>query len=173
MTASPEQPPNQPETKGIALPLLKASLVASCAFALAWMRVPMSRADIVSIIGIFIGYGMLIGMFSMVIGAPLVRLLMRFRARRWWVYLLAGVVAGVLLDAVFSAHPSLPTLNARGDVYIDNPRSLVFSPWTRTRIVGLPTWTDYYGSLAFGAAIGGVLGLSFWYFAIRRSERAA
>jgi fructose-specific phosphotransferase system IIC component len=45
---------------------------------------------------------------------------------------------------------------------------VTFSPWNRDVpgfIDGIPSsHADFAGSLAFGAIVGGVLGLAFWYF---------
>lgn len=85
------------------VPLLNASLIASLVFTLAWVRWPLT-ASALRAVGIFIVFGILVILFSMIIGIPIMRLLVKFNARRWWVYLLAGAVTGALLGAVFSSH---------------------------------------------------------------------
>ena len=55
-----------------------------------------------------------------------------------------------------------------------NPFSLVFSPWTRDEpgFVGLVpvTLADWFGSVAFGALVGGTLGLAYWYLRSRSAR---
>ena len=142
--------------------LLKASIVAALVFALAWIRLPLSAARLGSLLRIFIGYGLLIVILSLVIGFPLVRMLEKYRMGRWWSYTAIATTTGTLLAAAFTSHPVAG---------IQNPFALTFSPWTRNS----PGFTDsipissidYVGSIAFGAIVGGALGLAFWYFHLR------
>ena|SRR5579862_8368141 len=148
--------------------LLKSSLIASAVFALAWIRWPLSRSP-VNLIGIFLGYGILITMFSLIAGIPIVLLVVRLRAGRWWVYLLAAAAVGAVLGSVLSTHPS------GGIDDIQNPHAITFSPWTRNApgfVDDTPLSSkDLVGSIVFGAIVGGALGISFWYFYSRSRKR--
>ena len=175
MAIAPEHQPALPEGKRVVVPLLKASLIASLVFTLAWLRWPLT-ASALRAAGIFIVFGILITLFSMIIGIPIVRLLAKFNARRWWVYLLAGAVTGALLGAVFSSHPSFPTHGNGAEVAIENPHFITFSPWTRDAPFdgrSPLTYADYFGTIAFGAVIGATLGISFWYFYSRGAKRVS
>jgi hypothetical protein len=147
--------------------LLKSSLLATIVFTLSWVRSPLSRSP-VNLLGIFLWSGILITIFSMIIGIPIVRLLVRLRAGLWWVYLLAAAACGGLLAAIFSSHPT-------GG--IENPHAIAFSPWTRDTpglFDGPPlALADYVGSIVFGAIVGGLLGISFWYFYSRGTQRVS
>lgn len=170
MAITPEQPqvsPNAPRVRG---PLIKAALVASLVFSGAWVRWPLSKSP-PNLIGIFLWSGIFLALISCLIGTPIARYLLKFKVQRWWIYLLAGIATGALFAAVFSSRPTISGLDAGPDVPIENPRAITFSPWTRNEIIGAPVWADYYGSVAFGAVVGGVLGFFFWYFYSRRTGK--
>jgi hypothetical protein len=147
--------------------LLKSSLVASAVFAAAWLRQPP-----IEMLRIFIGYGILITIFSLVLGLPLARLVERRKIGRWWSYLTFAVSTGALLGAILSSHPScaVPSPGSgEQEPCIENPFAITFSPWTRSQpgFAGENPpiqWSDFGGTIAFGAVIGGVLGISFWFF---------
>jgi len=153
---------------------LKSSLLASIVFTLAWVRWPLSRSP-VNLVGIFLGFGILITIFSTIIGIPLALLIERLKIGRWWSYLELAAATGALLGAIFSAHPT-PESCARPvagsgeqETCIENPMALTFSPWTRSQpgFTGDDPsiqWSDYIGTIAFGAVVGGVHGISFWFF---------
>jgi len=147
--------------------LLKSSLLASLVFTLAWIRWPLSRL-LVNLAGIFLGYGILITIFTMIIGIPIVLLLERLRAGRWWVYLLGAAAIGAVLGSILSTHPS------GGIDDIQNPHAITFSPWTRNApgfVDDTPLSSkDVVGSIVFGATVGGALGISFWYFYTRSKK---
>jgi hypothetical protein len=151
--------------------MLKSSLLASLVFALAWVRWLLSRSP-VNWAGIFLWFGILISIFSMIIGIPLARLIERLKIGRWWSYLGFAAATGALLGAIFSSHPSgciEPfARNGAQDSCIESPRAITFSPWTRSQPIFAENppiqWSDYTGAIAFGAVIGGVLGISFWVF---------
>ena len=147
--------------------LLKSSLLASLVFTVAWIRWPLSRL-LVNLAGIFLGYGILITIFTMIIGIPIVLLLERLRAGRWWVYLLGAAAIGAVLGSILSTHPS------GGIDDIQNPHAITFSPWTRNApgfVDDTPLSSkDVVGSIVFGATVGGALGISFWYFYTRSKK---
>jgi hypothetical protein len=183
MAIAPEQKRALPQGKRVAVPLLKASLVASLVFALAWTRWPLSASNFASVALIFVGYGILITIFAMILGFPLGRFLEGQGISRWWSHLAVAAATGAVLAAIFSSYPHRPPVcEARGDVQetcIENPHAvhLAFSPWTRAR----PGWIEYppvamrdfIGSIIFGGIVGGALGISFWYFYSRGTKRAS
>jgi hypothetical protein len=59
--------------------MLKASLVASAVFAIAWLRMPPTTM----VLRYFILYGILIAILSMIVGSPIVALIERLRIGRW------------------------------------------------------------------------------------------
>jgi len=150
--------------------LLKSSLIASAVFAAAWFRVPptveMFTRNLIS-------YGVLITIFSLVLGLPLAWLIERLKIGRWWSYLVFAAATGALLGAILSSHPTVESSAAptRGsgeqEMSVENPHAITFSPWTRSQpgFAENPPiqWRDYRGTIAFGAVIGGVLGISFWF----------
>jgi hypothetical protein len=146
--------------------LLKSSLVASVVFAAAWLRQPP-----VEMLRIFIGYGILITVFSLVLGFPLARLIERLKIGRWWSYFAFAALTGALLGAILSSHPSScaqPAVRDEQETCIENPFAITFSPWTRSQpgFAENPSiqWSVYVGTVVFGAVIGSVLGFSFWFF---------
>jgi hypothetical protein len=146
---------------------LKSSLIASAVFAAAWFRAPPTR-----ILGIFLFYGILITILSMVIGLPLALLIERVRIGRWYSYLTVAVATGALVGGILSSHPTTCVEpfaeNGEQETCVENPHAITFSPWTRSEpgFAESPPiqWSDYEGTIAFGAVIGGVLGISFWFF---------
>jgi hypothetical protein len=153
--------------------LLKSSLVAGAVFAMTWFRAP----HLVMIFGYFLFYGIMITIFAFLLGLPLAHLIQRLKIGRWWSYLAIAAAAGALLGAILSSHPTCapPTSKAiEQESCIENPFSITFSPWTRSApgiIDSRPIqWADYFGTIAFGAVIGGVLGIAFWFFYSRRRK---
>jgi hypothetical protein len=164
-----------PREGGLVKALLKSSLIASVVFAAAWFREPPAM-----IIRDFIGYGILITILSMVFGLPIALLIERLKIGRWWTYLAFAVTTGALLGAVLSSRPSVESaapIPATGEqeTSVENPFAITFSPWTRSQ-PGFAgdnppiQWSDYRGTIAFGAVIGGVLGISFFYFYSRSKK---
>ncbi len=140
--------------------LFKSSLIASAVFAAAWFRAPPTE-----IVRNFLFYGILITIFSMVLGLPLALLIERRRIGQWWSYLAVAMTAGALLGSILSSHP---------EGGIENPFAITFSPWTRA-LPGFADnppiqWKDYLGTIAFGAVVGGALGISFRFFYSRSSK---
>lgn len=148
------------------LSLLKASLIAALVFALAWVRMPLSLIHLGFIARIFLGYGLLILLLSLLIGAPVVLIIDKLRIGRWWSYTGIAATTGAVLPAI------LVPYRQTEDVF--NPFSLVFSPWTRNGpgfVESIPASPlDYVGSIAFGAIVGGTLGITFWYFYSRSAH---
>jgi hypothetical protein len=149
--------------------MFKASLVASAVFAIAWIRAPPTTL----FLRYFIGYGILIAILSMIVGLPIAALMELLRIGRWWCYLIFAAATGALLGAL-SSHPSLEACIrpvAGSDIQetcVENPFAITFSPWTRSHpgFADYPSiqWSDYVGTIAFGAIVGGALGISFWFF---------
>jgi hypothetical protein len=142
--------------------LLKASVVAAAVFALAWIRIPRLPSGLGSIVRILIDYGILIIIFSFVIGFPLARILEKYRLIRWWSSTGVSATVGALLGGIFTYRSSL------GPDKVENPFALTFSPWNRNApgfTDNIPySQADFVGSVAFGAIVGAVLGIAFWYF---------
>jgi hypothetical protein len=147
--------------------MLKASLVASAVFAAAWWP---PRAEM--ILRYLIFYGILIVILSMIVGLPLATLIER-RSGRWRSYVAFAASTGALLGAIVSSHPTLencyqPVASDVQETCVENPFAITISPWTRSQpgFAENPSirWSDYAGTIAFGAVIGGVLGISFWFF---------
>ena len=149
--------------------VFKASIVASTVFAIAWFRVPPTAM----VLRYFIFYGILIAVLSMIVGLPIAALIERLRIGRWWSYLTFAAATGALLGAL-SSHPTVGSCarsvagSGEQETCIENPFAITFSPWTRSQpgFAENPPiqWSDYIGSIAFGAVVGGVLGISFWFF---------
>jgi len=116
--------------------LLKSSLVASAVFAAAWFRGNSTVA--IMVVRYFLGYGILITIFSMVLGFPLAKLIERLKIGRWWSYLAFAAATGALVGAL-SSHPTLGSCAApipgsgEQDTCIENPFAITFSPWTRSQ----------------------------------------
>jgi hypothetical protein len=156
--------------------MFKASLVASAVFAIAWFRV----LPTTMVLRYFILYGILIAMLSMIVGLPIAALIERLKIGRWWSYLAFAAVTGALLGAILSSHPTLESCAApipgsgEQETCIENPHAITFSPWTRSEpgFAENPPiqWSDYRGTIAFGAIVGGALGISFWLFYSRRKK---
>jgi hypothetical protein len=88
--------------------MLKASLVASAVFAIAWFRVPPTTM----VLRYFIFYGILIAILSTIVGLPIAALIERLKIGRWWSYLAFAAVTGALLGAILSSHPTLESCAA-------------------------------------------------------------
>jgi hypothetical protein len=154
---------------GLVKALFKSLLIASAVFAAAWF--PIAPTEIIRN---FIIYGILITIFSLVLGLPLTWLIERLKIGRWWSYLAFAAATGALLGAILSSHPILESCahpvagSNEQDTCVENPHAITFSPWTRSQpgFAENPPiqWSDYRGTIAFGAVIGGVLGISFWFF---------
>jgi hypothetical protein len=148
------------------LSLLKASLVAALLFALSWVRMPLSLTHLGFIVRIFLGYGLLILLLSLLVGAPVVLIIDKLRIGRWWSYTGIAATIGAVLPAI------LVPYRQTGDVF--NPFCLVFSPWTRNSpgfVGSIPASPlDYVGSISFGTIVGGALGITFWYFYSRSAR---
>jgi hypothetical protein len=142
--------------------LLKASVVAAAVFAVAWIRIPRLPSGLGSIVRIFIGYGVLIAIVSLVIGFPLARIAERYRLIRCWSSTLVGAIVGALLGAICTYRPPL------GTDEVENPFAFTFSPWNRSApgfVDNIPfSHADFVGSAVFGAIVGAVLGRAFCYF---------
>ena len=144
------------------LSLLKASLVASVVFAVAWIRVPGFVHSLEMVLRLLTGYGLLIAILSVSIGLPLILIIEWLRIGKWWVYTLTASTVGTL----FAGSGTYP----RGSE-VDNPFSVSFSPWTRD----MPGFSenphysmpDFLGSSILGAIVGATLGFAFWYFYTR------
>jgi hypothetical protein len=142
--------------------LLKASLVAAAVFALAWIRMPGLASSLKTAIRIYIGYGVMIAIVSLLIGSPLALIADKYRLIRWWLSIAVGAATGALIGAMFiPRHSDDP-------VKVDNPFALSFSPWNRDApgfINNTPlSQGDIVGTVVFGAIVGGTLGIAFWYF---------
>jgi hypothetical protein len=155
--------------------MLKSSLIASAVFAIAWFRVP-PTVEMIS--RNFVTYGVLITIFAMVLGLLLARLIERLKIGRWWSYLAFAAVTGSILGAILSSHPRTCVepfaRDGEQETCVENPHAITFSPWTRSQpgFAENPPiqWNDYRGTIAFGAVIGGALGISFWFFYSRRKK---
>ena len=142
--------------------LLKASGVATLVFALAWIRWPFTASTLSSTVGLFIGFGFLFAILSLVIGLPFVLFMEKCRIGRWWSYMLVAGATGALFASVFGHHRPGPMENPHG--------GFVFSPWSRDKpgIDSFPaSSSEYMGSIAFCAIVGSTFGLAFWYFYVR------
>jgi len=144
--------------------LLAAWLVASAAFALAWLRPADPERSLYIMRHVFFDFGFMIGVLVLVVGLPAAYVLSRRRLVRWWSWTgIAAAFGGVLGYLVSQAGP----IEGSGTS---------FSPWNRSRpgIIGEfeTPWSiaDQWGSLAFGAIIGGLMGVTFWLFYMRLSK---
>lgn len=145
--------------------LLKASAVAALLFALAWIRQPIAASTLVSTVRLFIGFGCVFAILSLLIGLPFVVIIERCRIGAWWSYTIVAAITGALLAFSFGHRPTGDVTNPHGGA--------VFSPWTRDSpsIDAFPVSSnEYLGSIAFCAIVGGALGLAFWYFYSRGSR---
>lgn len=140
--------------------LLKASAVAALVFALAWIRQPLAASTLVSTVRLFVGFGCVFAILSLLIGVPFVRIIERCRIGAWWSYSIVAAVTGGLLAFVFG--------HRRPTGEVENPHGgAVFSPWTRDSpaIDSFPlSSNEYVDSVAFCAIVGAALGFAFWYF---------
>jgi hypothetical protein len=143
------------------LSLVAAWLVASLAFAFAWLRFADLESSWYFVRRALNDFGILIGILLLVVGLPIAFVLSRRQLVRWWSASGLGAAFGAMLGF-------LTTRGGSG-----NPFGLSFSPWTRNRpgFIGefdVP-WSaaDTWGSVAFGVIVGGLLGLTFWYVYMR------
>jgi hypothetical protein len=139
--------------------LLMASVVAAAVFALAWIRPPFSTSTLISTAGLFVGFGFVFVILSLLIGLPLALLIEWCRIGTAGCYTVVAAIVGALLAFGFGRRPSGEFGNPHGGA--------VFSPWTRDRpgIDDFPvSLNEYLSSIVFLALMGGVLGFAFWYF---------
>jgi len=150
--------------------LLYASAVATLVFALAWIRPPLSTSTLISTVGLFVGFGCVFAVLSLLIGLPLALPIERCRIGTGWSYTVVAAVTGALLAFSFGHRPTAEVPNPHGGA--------VFSPWTRDHpgIDDFPrSHNEFLGSIAFLALVGGILGFAYWYFhshGPRRNHRA-
>jgi hypothetical protein len=148
--------------------LFKSSLIAGTVFAAVWFRIPPSE-----IIRNFILYGILITIISLVLGLPLAWLIERLKIGRWWSHLAFAAATGALLGGILSSHPtvesraSYPRKRRTGN---ERRKSLRYNLFAMDEIAtGIRwrdppiQWSDFGGTIAFGAVIGGVLGFPFGF----------
>jgi hypothetical protein len=60
-------------------PLIKASVVAATVFAVAWIRIPRIAFSLETVIRLFVGFGILIIILSLVIGFPIAYVMEKYR----------------------------------------------------------------------------------------------
>ena len=148
--------------------VLKASVVGSLAFALPWLRISHPASSGATFVRVFLGYGLLILLLSMIVGFPFVFLAERLRMVRWWFFTLVGIVLGASLGGVLT----VGGIMASGEVH--NPFAITFSPFTRNSpgfVDNIPlSAADFAGSAGLGAIVGAALGASFWLFYSRSSR---
>jgi hypothetical protein len=151
--------------------LLYASAVATTVFALAWIRPPLSTSTLISTGGLFVGFGCVFAIVSLLIGLPLALLIEWCRIGTGWSYTAVAAITGALLAFGFG--------HRRTGGEVPNPHGgAVFSPWTRDHpgIDDFPrSPNELLGSIAFLALVGGILGFAYWYFyshGPRRNHRA-
>lgn len=139
--------------------LLKASVVAAVLCALAWIRPPLSTSTLSSTVGLFVGFGFVFAILSLLIGLPLALFIEWCRIGASWSYTMVAAVTGALLAYSFGHRAGGELGNPHGGA--------VFSPWTRDRpgIDDFPhSQVELLGSIAFLALVGGALGFAFWQF---------
>jgi hypothetical protein len=159
---------------GIAVPLLKASVIAALVFAAAWIRIPVSVSNLDSVVGDFVGFGLVIVILSLTVGYVLAFIAVKLQIVRWWSSVAVAAAVGALLGGLCTYKPSPPP----NTVEVENPHAFAFSPWNRDNpgdIRGVPlSYADFVGSVAFLGTVGAVLGLAFWYFYSRaRASRVS
>ncbi len=142
--------------------LLKSSVVAALVFAFAWVRLSSLGSSFSTALNAFFGFGVLIVMFALAVGFPLVLLVERRRLGGKRSYTAAAATVGALFGALF-----IPDKTG-------NPFAVTFSPWTRDHpgfVGSIPvSWADYWGSITFLALVGASLGFAFWCFYSRGSR---
>jgi len=139
--------------------LLTASVVASVVFVLAWIRPPLSTSTLSSMGGLFVLFGFVFAILSLLIGLPLALFMEWCRIGAGWSYTLVAAVTGALIAYGFG--------HRRGGEFGNPHGGAFFSPWTRDRpgIDEFPhSLDDLLGSIAFLALVGGTLGFAFWQF---------
>jgi hypothetical protein len=152
--------------------LLFASVFATLVFAVAWIRPPLSTSTLISTVGLFVGFGFVFAILSLLIGLPLALLMEWCRIGTRWTYTAVAAITGALLAFSFG--------HRRTGGEVPNPHGgAVFSPWTRDHpgIDDFPrSPIELLGSIAFLALVGGILGFAYWYFyshGPRRNPHAA
>jgi hypothetical protein len=153
----------------ILVSLLKASAIAALAFAISWIRFPQFASSMRIAGGVFLGFGIPIGIMSLVIGLPLAAAMAKCRLLRPWTSTAAGAVVGGSLGLLFSYgawHGAEP-----GEVA--NPFSITISPlhWQAPGFTNGVSFTtgDLIASVLLASGVGAVLGFSFWIFYSRAS----
>jgi hypothetical protein len=148
--------------------LLKASVVGSLAFALPWLRLSQLASSGAIVLRVFLGYGLLILLLSMIVGFPFVFIAARLRMVRWWFFTLIGIVLGASLGGVLTVGGIVTSAE------VPNPFAITFSPFTRNSpgfVDNIPlSAADFAGSAGLGAIVGAALGVSFWFFYSRSSR---
>jgi hypothetical protein len=81
--------------------LVKASAVAALVFALAWIRQPLPASTLVSTVRLFIGFGCVFAILSLLIGLPFVLIIEKCRIGAWWSNTIVAAVTGALLALSF------------------------------------------------------------------------
>jgi hypothetical protein len=141
--------------------LMAAWVVGSLTFALAWVRFSDWESSSYVVGHTLVEYGTMIGMFVIAVGLPLAFIASRLQFVRWWSAAGIAAVFGALLGHWATAGDS--------EEIVD----FSFSPWHRSSpgyirdYVAPGTAADVWGSVAFGAIVGGLMGLTFWYFYAR------
>lgn len=148
----------------ILAPLFKASVIAALAFAVSWIRFPHFTSSLRAAGGVFLEFVIPIVLMGLMIGFPLAAVMSKCRILRRWSSTSVGAVVGASLGFLFSygawrgAEP--------GEV--ENPFLITFSPlhWHAPGFTyGIKfTTADLIASVSLAAAVGAVLGFSFWYF---------
>src|SRR5512147_1957481 len=90
----------------IAVPLLKASVIATIVFAIAWIRIPFTASNLTVVLSTFVGYGIVIVILSMTLGYLLASIAARLRIVRWWLCTGVSAAIGASLGGFFTYHPT-------------------------------------------------------------------
>jgi hypothetical protein len=156
----------------ILIPLLKASVIAALAFAISWIRFPRLVSSLHIVGGVLIGFGIPIVIMGIMIGFPLAVVMSKCRVLRWWSTTTVGTVVGALLGFMFS----YGAWRGPEPGEVANPFMVTFSPlhWHAPGFTDGITFTlaDLIASVSLAAAVGAVLGLSFWSFHSRAASIA-
>jgi hypothetical protein len=142
--------------------MLKASMVATIAFAAAWVLIAHPQAPARTALGILVLVGVALVFLSLIVGAPIAYLVERLGLGRWWSYASIAALTGALFATACTFHGLAPFRRQW-----ENPHAISLSPWTRDdplSLNGILTQGDFFGSVAFCAIVGAVLGVAFWYF---------
>ena len=148
----------------VLVPLLKASVIAALVFAISWIRFPRFALSLQIVGGVFIRFGIPIVIMGLMIGFPLAVVMSKSRILRWWSTTSVGAVVGALLGFMFS----YGAWRGPEPGQVENPFMITFSPlhWHAPGFTDGITFTlaDLVASVSLAAAVGAVLGLSFWFF---------